>query len=73
MQNILIVLVLSTFQKKLKKFIVNKNMTNIHRIQVYNSIMCGFFCVGFIDFLYSADFTHLFPPNSFEKSDEIIL
>ena len=48
-------------------------MTNIHRIQVYNSIMCGFFCVGFIDFLYSADFTHLFPPNSFEKSDEIIL
>ena len=48
-------------------------MTNIHRIQVYNSIMCGYFCVGFIDFLYSADFAHLFPPNSFKKSDEIIL
>ena len=29
----------------------NKNITtNISRIQAYNSIMCGYFCIGFIDF-----------------------
>ena len=25
--------------------------TNIFRIQVYDSIMCGYFCIGFIDFM----------------------
>ena len=30
----------------------NKNITtNIFRTQVYDSIMCGCFCVGFIDFM----------------------
>ena len=29
----------------------NKNIiTNIFRIQIYNSIMCGYFCIGFIGF-----------------------
>ena len=29
-----------------------KNITtNIYRIQAYDSIMCGFFCIGFIDFM----------------------
>ena len=29
----------------------NKNIkTNIFRIQEYDSIMCGYFCIGFIDF-----------------------
>ena len=37
--------------KKKKKFIGNKNIiTNIYRIQTYNSIMCGYLCIGFIDF-----------------------
>ena len=39
--------------KEIKKFIGNKNMANIHRIQVYKSIMCGYFRVGFIDFIFS--------------------
>ena len=26
-------------------------LTNILRIQAYDSIMCGYFCVGFIDFM----------------------
>ena len=34
--------------KEIKKFIDNKNI-NIYRIEVYNSIMCGYFCLGFID------------------------
>ena len=29
----------------------NKNITtNIFRIQAYDSIMCGYFCIEFIDF-----------------------
>ena len=30
----------------------NKNiMTNIYRIQAYDSIIRGYFCIGFIDFM----------------------
>ena len=30
----------------------NKNITtNIFRIQAYDSVMCGYFCIGFIDFM----------------------
>ena len=37
--------------KEIKKLIGNKNIiTNIYRIQAYDSILCGFFCIGFIDF-----------------------
>ena len=40
MQHSLIALKLNIFQKKLKKIIGNKNViTNIYRIQAYNSIM----------------------------------
>ena len=35
-----------------KKLIKNKNITtNIYRIQACDSIMCGYFCIGFIDFM----------------------
>ena len=38
--------------KEIKKFIGNKNVvTNIDIIQAYDSIMCGYFCVGFINFM----------------------
>ena len=38
--------------KEIKKFIGNKNsITNIYRLQAYDSIMCGYFCIGFIDFM----------------------
>ena len=69
------------FQKKLltiKTFINNKNIkTNIFRIQAYNSVMCGYFCIGFIDFMLKrntlTEFTNLFSPNNFKKNDDIIL
>ena len=39
-------------QKYYKNDINNKSMkTNIFRIQAYNSIMCGYFCFGFINFM----------------------
>ena len=37
--------------KEIKAFINNKNITNIFRIQTCDSIMCGYFCIGFIDFM----------------------
>ena len=64
--------------KKIKTFISNKNIkTNIFRIQAYDSIMCGYFCTGFIDFMLAGniltEFTNLFSPNNFKKNDDIIL
>ena len=39
-------------QKKITKFIGNKNIiTNIYRMQAYNSITCEYFSIGFIDFI----------------------
>ena len=39
--------------------------------------MCGYFCIGFIDFMFKGnsltDFTNLFSPNNFNKHDVIIL
>ena len=38
--------------KEIKKLIGNKNViTNIYRIQKYDSIICGYFRIGFIDFM----------------------
>ena len=64
--------------KEIKRFIGHKDIkTNIFRIQAYNSIMCGYFCIGFIDFMFAnktlIDFAILFSPYDFEKNDEIIL
>ena len=51
--------------KEIKKFIANKNIiTNIYRIQAYDSVMCGHFCIGFIDFILKGksllEYTNLF-------------
>ena len=64
--------------KEIKAFINNKNLTtNIFRIQAYDSIMCGYFCVGFIDFMLAGkkftDCTNSFSPYDFKKNDNIIL
>ena len=38
--------------KEIKKFIGNKNIqTNIFRIQAHDSVLCGYFSIGFISFL----------------------
>ena len=64
--------------KEIKNFINNKNMiTNIFRIEAYDSIMCGCFFIGFINFIVKGssltDFTNLFSPDNFLKKDDIIL
>ena len=69
---------LNIFQKKLKKYIGNKNIiTNIYRIQEFDSIMCGYFCIGFIDFMLKGkillEYTNMFTPEDYENNDKIIL
>ena len=63
--------------KEIKTFINNKSIkTNVFRIQAYDSIMCGYFCIRFIDFMLAGktliEFTNLFSPNNFKKNDDII-
>ena len=63
--------------KVIKRFIGHKNTkTNIFRIQADNSIMSGYFCIGFINFMFAGrsliDFTSLFSPYDFKKNDKII-
>ena len=64
--------------KEIKAFIKNRNIeTNIFRIQAYDSITCGYFCVGFIDFMFKGKsmtkYTNLFSPIDFKKNDDTIL
>ena len=64
--------------KEIMKFITRKKIiTDIYRIQAYDSIMCGYFCIGFINFMFNGksltDCTNLFSLNDFKKTDDIIL
>ena len=64
--------------EEIKEFIGNKNIkANIFRVQANDSVMCGYFCIGFIDFMLAGkkltDFTSMFSLYDFEKNDGIIL
>ena len=64
--------------KEIKAFINDRNIkTNILRTQAYDSVMCGYFCIGFIDFMFKGktltEYTNIFSPNNLEKNDDIIL
>ena len=64
--------------KETKDFINNKSIiANIFRIQAYDSVMCGYFCIGVIDFMLKGnnltDFANLFSQYNFKKNDDIIL
>ena len=54
-----------------------KTIKSIFRIPEYNSIMCGYFCIDFIDFMLAGktltEYTNLFSPNNFKKNDNVIL
>ena len=71
--------------KEINKFINNDTTkssslerikSNIFRIQAYDSIMCGHFCIEFINYMLKGktllDYTNLFSPNDFKKNDRII-
>ena len=61
----------------INKFIgIKENNANIFRIQAYDSIMCGYFCIEFINYMLKGktllDYTNLFSPNNFKKNDQVI-
>ena len=68
--------------KEIKKFI-NKIafkgstiMTNIFKMQAYDSVMCEYFSIGVIDSMLNGKnltgLTNLFSPNNFKDNDKII-
>ena len=63
--------------KEINKLIGNNNIeSNIFRIQAYDSIMCGYFCIEFINYMLKGktllDYANLFSPNNFKKNDRVI-
>ena len=52
-------------------------MANIFRIRAYDSIMCGYFCIGFINFMHKdkrlTEYTNLFSTNDFKRNDDTTL
>ena len=69
-------------QKEIKAFIncpppsashIKNIKINIFRIQACDSIMCGYFCFGLIDFMLARKTLNEFTPNKFKKNDDIIL
>ena len=61
-----------------EEFSGNKNIkANIFRVQANDSLMCGYFWIGFTDFMLASkkltDYTSLFSAHDFKKSDHIIL
>ena len=49
---------------------------NIFTIQTYNSIMWGYFCIAFIEYISKGkslvDFTNMCSPSNFTKNDNIM-
>ena len=63
---------------EIRKFIGNKNIkTNVYRIQTYDSVMWGYYCIRFIDFMLKdkslLEYANLFSPNDYEQNDKILL
>ena len=71
--------------KEINKFINNDTTklsaiarikSNTFRIQAYDSIMCGYFYIEFINYMLKGktllDYTNLFSPNDFKKNDQVI-
>ena len=63
--------------KKINKFIGNKKIkASIFRTQAYDSIMCGYFCIEFINYMLKGktllDYTNLYSPSDFKKNDRVI-
>ena len=64
--------------KEMKNCIDNKNiMANIFKTQADVLLMCGYFGIEFIVFMFKdkalTDFTNLFLLKVFEKNDKVIL
>ena len=57
--------------------IKDKSIThNLFRIQDDNSILCGFYCIAFMEYMIVGktllDYMNLFSPDDYKKNDKII-
>ena len=64
--------------EEIKEFVGNKNIkANIFRVRANYLLMCGYFCIGFIDFMLAGkkltDYTSLFSQHDFKRNDDIVL
>ena len=69
---ILTVLELNTFQKKSKNLLINPQLQQtFFGIRDNDSVICGYFCIRFIDFMLAGktltNFTNLFSPGNLKK------
>ena len=58
--------------EEIKGFVGNKNIkANIFWVQANDLVMCGYFCIGFIDFMLAGtkliDYANLFSPYDLKK------
>ena len=71
--------------KEINKFINNDTTkssslkrikSNIFRIETYDSITCGYFCIEFINYMLKGktllDYINFFSLNNFKKNDRVI-
>ena len=63
--------------KEIKKFIGNKDIkASIFRLQASDSIMCGYFCIEFINYMFDGksliDFSSLFSPHDLKKMIKLL-
>ena len=63
--------------KEIEHAIGNKEIkASIFRLQAYDSIMCGYYCIEFISYMLKGktllDYNNLFSPNDFKKNGQII-
>ena len=67
---------LELFPHKVLSKIKNKSIThNIFKVQDDESIMCGFYCIAFVEYMLAGktllDYTSLFYQNYYKKNDKI--
>ena len=63
---------------EIQRFLRKKDIhANIYRIQAYDSILCSYYCIKFLDFMFAgkslADYTSMFSPTDFKLNDQKIL
>ena len=62
--------------KEINKFIGSNKKIKAYDFKAYDSIMCGYFCIEFINYMLKgktlSDYTNLFSPNNFKKNDRVI-
>ena len=59
--------------QEIRVFIADKDIiASIYRIQSYDSIVCGYFCIGCINYMFMGesltDYTNLLSPSNFKKN-----